>query len=89
MTALIFLPNSRLFRVLFTALLQQFCDQSRPAGLMAGSDAGAVVAVEVFVKQDVIAKVRISLELAVITENRTLSIFILQKYARQPPRKLL
>ena len=33
---------------LLPALLDQFCDQTRPAGLMAGTEAGTIVPVEVF-----------------------------------------
>ena len=47
---------------LFSALLQQLGDQAGPAGLMAGAEPGAVVAVEVFVEQDQVAPVRIGLE---------------------------
>ena len=39
-------------------------DDAGPAGLMAGAEPGAVVAVEVLVEQDEIAPVRIVLELA-------------------------
>ena len=33
---------------LLPALLDQFCDQTRPAGLVAGTEAGTIVPVEVF-----------------------------------------
>jgi hypothetical protein len=39
------LPHSRF---LFPTLLNEFGNQSGPAGLVAGAEAGAVVAVEVF-----------------------------------------
>ena len=46
--------------------LAEYVDQSRhdpgPPGLMAGADAGAVVAMEVFVEQQVVPPVRIALE---------------------------
>jgi hypothetical protein len=46
----------------FAALLQQFCDKPRPAGLMARADASAVIAVEIFVKEHQVSPVRIALE---------------------------
>src|SRR5262245_53472399 len=45
---------------LLPALLEQFRHQPRPAGLMAGADAGASVAVEVLVEEDQVAPVRIA-----------------------------
>ena len=45
----------------------EYLDQSRhhtgPTGLMTGADAGAVVAVEIFLEQQMIPPVRIRLEL--------------------------
>src|SRR5689334_17005868 len=38
---------------LFAALLQKFCDEARPACLMAGAESHAVVAVKVLVEHDV------------------------------------
>ena len=46
---------------LFSALLQELGDQAGPAGLVAGADSGAVVAVEIFVKEQVIAELRVFL----------------------------
>ena len=65
-------------------LLDQFCNQSRPSSLVAGADAGTVVAVEVFVKQDQVAPVRIVLEFFRAAENRSSLIRIAQEDARQP-----
>src|SRR5437667_12856375 len=48
---------------LATALLEQLGHESGPAGLMARADAGAVVAVEVFVKPDEVPPVGVGLEL--------------------------
>src|SRR5262249_4494102 len=48
---------------LFPALLQHFCDEPRPAGLVAGPDARPVVAVEVLVEEDQVAPVWIALVL--------------------------
>ena len=46
-----------------TKKLDDCGDQTRPAGLMAGAQPGPVVAVEVFVEEDVVAPVGIGLEL--------------------------
>jgi hypothetical protein len=43
-------------------IFDQGADDPRPSGLMARTDAGAVVAVEIFVKQQVIAPIGIALE---------------------------
>ena len=56
---------------------------------MAGSQAGPVVAVEVFVKQQAIAPVRIVLKLAGSSKDGTSSVVIFEEQARQPPRDLL
>jgi len=61
------IPEILAFRELAVAierlqLANHFCDQCCPAGLMAGPDAGAVVAVEVFVKENMVAPMRIVLE---------------------------
>jgi hypothetical protein len=47
---------------LFATLLQEFGHQRGPTRLMTGADASAVIAVEVFVKQDQIAPMRIVLK---------------------------
>src|SRR5262245_21679731 len=44
-------------------LVDQRRHQTGPAGLVAGAEAGAVVAVEVLVKEDQVAPVRVALEL--------------------------
>jgi hypothetical protein len=69
-------------------LLNQFGDQSGPAGLVIGAESCPVVAMEVFVKQDVILPVRVTLELFRAAKNRTLPILISQKEICQPPRNL-
>src|SRR5260370_33488708 len=70
-------------------LLSQSCEQVKTAGdqtgppsLMAGSQAGAVVAVEVLVVQDVLAPVRIVLKLLRSSVDRTLTVGITEKDAR-------
>ena len=67
-------------------LLNQFRNERRPAGLVAGADAGAVVAVKVFVKRNEVAPVRILLKFLRAAEDRTTAMFILQKYSREPLR---
>ncbi len=42
--------------------LDQLCYQARPAGLVVGSNASAIIAVEVLVKKQVISPVRVGLE---------------------------
>ena len=42
------------------AMLQVACDERGPAGLMAGAEAAAVFAVEIFVEQDEIPPVRVA-----------------------------
>jgi hypothetical protein len=74
-------------------LLDQFCDQSGPTRLVARADAGAVVAVEVFVEWDQIAPVRVVLEFFRAAENRSSLIHIAKKesasadakFPRPPP----
>ena len=60
-----------------------------PARLVAGPEPRAVVTVEVLVKQNQIAPMRIVLELGRAAVDRPLSIGIAQKSARQPADKLL
>jgi hypothetical protein len=55
---------------LFAALLQKFRHQRRPARLVARAQACAVIAVKVFVKQNVIPEMRIGLELFGAPEYR-------------------
>lgn len=62
--------------VLLSTLLQQFGHQGRPSGLMAGAQSRAVVAVEIFVKRDVIAEMWIGLELLSPAEDRTPPVFV-------------
>src|SRR5215472_1177850 len=53
--------------------------QPGPAGLVTGADAGAVVAMEIFVEQQVIPPVGIALELFGAAEHRPPPILIAQK----------
>src|SRR5579864_3136728 len=72
----------------FSALLQKLGDQRGPAGLMARSQARAVVAVEIFVKQRIIAEIRIVLESLRAAEHRPAAAGVAQKQSRQAPRQL-
>ncbi len=64
--------------------VQQRSDQAGPSGLVAGAEAGAVVAVEVLVEQDQVAPVRIVLELGRAAVDRPPAVGIAQERARQP-----
>src|SRR4051794_16514821 len=44
-------------------IVEQDCDQPGPAGLVAGADAGAIVAMKVLVEQEAVAPMRVILEL--------------------------
>src|SRR5687768_13531667 len=72
------------FRIERALELEHLCDQTGPAGLVAGAKPGAVVAMEVFVKQQVILPVGICLEFFRAAENRTPAILVTQKDAGQP-----
>ena len=56
---------------------------------MARTQSGAVVAVEVFVKQNVVAPMGIGLELLRAAVDRTLTLFIPQEDPAEPLRDLL
>src|SRR5580704_479022 len=58
-----FTAFQNLLRVDAAEQLDQLRDYAGPAGLMASSQAGAVIAVEIFVEQNVILPLRIGLEL--------------------------
>jgi len=51
--------------------MANLCDQAGPSCLMGGSDASPVIAVKVFVKIDVVAKVWIPLENLVLSIERS------------------
>src|ERR1700683_187672 len=55
---------------------------------MGGPYAAAGVAVEVFVKRNVLAKVWIRLQLGGLAQHGTISVGVFEKYARQPVREL-
>lgn len=56
-------------------------DDTGPAGLMAGAEAGSVVAVEVFVELDVIAPEGIFLEFALAAIDGPRAVFVLEENA--------
>src|SRR6516225_1756497 len=64
-------------------------DDAGPAGLMAGTDAGSIVAVEVLVEQYRIVPVRILLELPRSPVDRPSAFLVAQEDAGQPPRDFL
>src|SRR5262245_17379976 len=64
-------------------------DNAGPAGLVAGPQSCPVVSMEVLVKQNVIAPVRIRLELLVGSVNRPTASLISQKDIREPASDLL
>src|SRR3974390_2085211 len=64
-------------------------DDSGPAGLMARAEAGAIVAVEILIEEEVVAPVRILLELPGSAVNGAPSIVVLEEDASQPARNFL
>src|SRR6266566_9248164 len=67
----------------FAPLLDQFCDQRCPPGLVACPQAGASVAVEVFIEQDEVSPVRIIMEHLRRTVDRPTARVIPQEHADQ------
>src|SRR5215472_17198806 len=72
----------------FAALLQQFCRQAGPPGLMTGSDAGTTIAVEIFVEKNQVAEVGVGLKLLHASINRTPPPLIFQEDLGQAARQL-
>src|ERR1700745_3796215 len=64
----------RHFRCYAREHVEVACDQTRPTGLMACSQSGAVVAMEIFKEQDVIAPVRIFLKFLRTSIHRTFPV---------------
>ena len=69
--------------------LRKHGHQRRPSGLVAGAEAGAVVAVEVLVERNVVAPVRVLLELLRAAEHRPPAALVAQEDALQTSRDLL
>src|SRR5262249_52998521 len=74
---------------LFPARLQQLGDQRGPTGLMRRADAAPRVAVEVFVKQQVIPEVRVVLVLGRLPEDGPPAALVRQENAGQAAGQLL
>src|SRR5262249_59435688 len=73
---------------LFPAGLQQLGDQPGPAGLVRRADAAPRVAVEVFVKQQVIPEVRVVLVFGRLAEDRPPAALVRQEDAGQAAGQL-
>src|SRR5690349_21446585 len=67
-----------------TVKLDQFGNQAGPASLMASAEPGAVVTVEVFVKEDVIAPVWIVLELLRAAVDGPMAMLVAGEYPGEP-----
>src|SRR5512135_2683705 len=76
-------------RVEIAKQMDELPNEPRPAGLMAGPQPGAVVAVEVFMEKDIVAPLRIVLELLHAAVHRPPARRIAQKDAGQAMRQLL
>ena len=63
--------------------------EASPAGLVARAQSRPVVAVKVFIEEEMVAPMRIGLELLRATIDRTLPLFIPQEDPAQPIRDLL
>ena len=72
-------------RKAFAQANQDLCDQSSPAGLVAGSAATAGVAVKIFMEGNQIAPEGIVVEELAVAEYRPPTFRIKQEDARQPP----
>src|SRR5271157_4889762 len=81
--------GSRRFSALagLSALLHQLRDDAGPSGLVARSNSGSRIAVEVLMEQHQVTPMRISLELFEIAEHRPAAILIAKKNVRHPARK--
>src|SRR5438552_18833258 len=75
------------FRVL-PPLLKHLRDQPCPAGLMAGSDAGSVIAVEIFMEEQELVPLRVTLEFFVGAKDRTAAFAVLQEDRDEPFRQI-
>src|SRR5437773_4172519 len=71
-----------------TTLLHELGDETGPPRLMTGAEAGAVVAVEVFVEKQQIAPVRVALELLRVAVHGPSAVAPAQKEPDEPARQL-
>src|SRR5687768_4772205 len=72
-----------------SSLLNELGDEGCPPGLMARSEPGAAVAVEVLVKWNQVVPVRVGLQAFGPAEDGTAPRLVLQEYPRQPMRDFL
>ena len=77
-------PFQRLLGVQQTVQLDGLRHEPGPARLMARTQSSAVVSMEVFIEEDVIAPMRIALELLRAAVDRALALLIPEKYIGQP-----
>src|SRR6266545_5588011 len=80
-------PRSAL-PMLFPALLQELGHEAGPAGLVTRADAGAVVAMEVFVEEDQVPPVRIGLEHLEAAVHRAPAVRTDEEDAGEAPRQV-
>src|SRR5947208_2087314 len=73
---------------LFAALLEELSNKAGPARLVAGADAGAVVAVEVLIEEDQVAPGRIALELRRAAAHGPAAVLSTEEDPGEPPREL-
>src|SRR5258708_2558897 len=66
-------------RIQASEQIDQEADHTGPAGLMAGADSGTVVAVEIFVKQNIVPPVRVGLELFRAAIGRSVALLVAQE----------
>src|SRR5215467_277044 len=64
-------------------------NETRPPGLVAGSESCSVVAMEIFVEQDVILPMRIFLKLFGSSINRALAVLVSQENTGRPSSNFL
>src|SRR5215469_6716919 len=61
---------------------------SRPTGLVAGSESGAIVAVEVLIEEDAVSPVRIVMKHIARAKDRSLSFRVANEYTNQAIRDI-
>jgi hypothetical protein len=64
-------------------------DEACPPGLARGAEAASILAVEVLVERDVVAKMRVVLELGIAAEDRPAAVGSPQEQGRQPSREFV
>ena len=75
--------------MIFPLLLNQLRYQTRPTRLMTRTNPRAVVTMEILVKWNVIAPVRVILECFICTEYRSASVRVTQEDIDHPLRKVV